>query len=425
MWPRSISGSPYSSRVSCDSSGIRWSRNHLSPCALDPHGVLAVDVDRGDQRLAPVEVVLHAEVRVPQLERAAGVLIARMGEPRLERGGIPRPGCIEVPSEEAGIVARTLAEELGRVDAVGGDFGRRLLLRDGGPRGEDRSFARDQASERPDAHGAVGHAVLARVVEPDDRAVLDADQRRARVPAEARAVVRQRLPAAERLHHEAGREPLHLVQVAEVPCLVVRVVARVVRRVADQRDELVGLRLDAGERQRRGQAVADDAQQRHVGRCVVGQVGDRDDLDRPRVARVRPDLLQEVDLGAVAQAAGGRAQEHAAPVEPALGDDLGDVPVRRDDARRVVLLVDHPAGAAPCHGVVDELDAADREDAPLGPLDEGVRARREVGKLLELDRVVAHDERRPTHPADDGLEGVELHGVLELAASVQFVERPR
>ena len=52
-------------------------------------------------------------------------------------------------------------------------------------------------------------------VEPDHAAVLEADQRRARVAAEARAVVRQR-PASEPLHDQLGREPLDLVQVAEV-----------------------------------------------------------------------------------------------------------------------------------------------------------------------------------------------------------------
>ena len=370
--------------------------------ALDADGVGAVDVDGGHDGLSQRRGELDPEVGVPQLVGVLRRRVGRLREPAGLLGRDPRPWRLDAAAEERRVVALAALEGGGRVDAVG----QRLRRRRDRDRHRDRPVPPQQRLERADADRAVVHAVGAREVEPDDAATVEPDERRPGVAAQAGAVVLQDAGVPGRLHDQPRGEALDVVQAAEVAGHHAQVVARVEGRVPDERDEVVRGRLGGRQPDGGGQVGALDPQQGDVGRRVVGEVQDVDDPDRDRVAGLRVHLLLEVEPGLVQGAARRVAQEHAGAVGHAAAHDLRHVPVRRDDPRGPGA-VDDPAGPAPRHVVVHELDAAHGPDRRLDALDQRVGARGEVGQRLQLDDVVAHDERRPADLADDRLQRVE------------------
>ena len=169
---------------------------------------------------------------------------------------------------------------------------------------------------------------------------------------------------------------------------------------------------DVGDRHRRRQVLSGDAQERDVGSGRVGDVG----TDRPpRTDSPRRRVLPNSSLKSIDGAERdlrGCAHEHASAVDGASGDQAGDVPVRHRRCGPAPPAAIDPAGAAPRHAEVRELDPPDRGDELLGRADAGIRPRRELGETVDLvvaedDRVVLDEQRRPADELHDRLERVD------------------
>ena len=357
--------------------------------------------------------------------------MASLGAVRSASSSCVRPGqgaSSVAVAEERRVVAGAALEEIGLVSAVGPRLGGQ------GPRERtDRWVAVEDLAEGGDADGAVGDAVPPGEVQAHDLPVAEPEQRRARVAAQARAVMGEHALRAEWLHHLAGCVALHVVQVLEVELLGGDVVAGVEGGEADDRDELVVARLLVGQLEGRRQRVAVDLQQGDVRGQVVGEIDDALDPERLGCPGRTFEGLAEVDLGAVAHARRRRAQEEPGAVGGPAGDELGHVPVRRDDTLGPVRL-DHPAGAAPGHRVVDEGDPAHGPHQRLGALDEGVGRRWEGVERHELDLVVLHEQRWPPDALHDRLQrerrhrrlqGVPVGHAIERAGAGQQAAEPR
>ena len=191
----------------------------------------------------------------------------------------------------------------------------------------------------------------------------------------------------------------------------VGVIARVERRITDQRHQFLVDGLVVGERNgirhQESRAVRPlDFEQRHVRRKIVREIDDLDRACDPLVCCRRADLLVEIHLRSVADAGDRGAHEDGPSLGVALGDDLRDMTIGQNNVA-VRLLVDHPAGAAPRHAVIDEFDAAYRRYEDFNALDLHIGTRREIIQRLQFHNVVANQQRRPSNALDDRLKSGE------------------